>query len=86
MVLARAFKGLPNVRSAYLARVSHGSSIGLTICVRTEIGLDQCVLRGVTTAVEALDESAPSIEVLFIDEVQESKLRRVCAPFYLVNA
>jgi hypothetical protein len=75
--LGRALKGLPNVRAAYLARVADGSQ--LVICVRTEVGYDECVIRAAGT-VGAV--ASGRIIVRFIDERQERELRRICAPFY----
>jgi hypothetical protein len=80
--LSRAFKGLPNVRTAYLARVAEGPSTGLRLCVRTELGYDRCVLRSADAAFAALPIEPQTLEVLFVDEEQERELRRVCAPFY----
>ena len=75
--LSTALKGLPNVRAAYLARVAGKTE--LAICVRTEIGYDECVVR----AAGNVTSVAPgTVRVRFIDESQERELRRVCAPFY----
>ena len=80
--LAQSFKGLPNVRAAYLTRVCDGASVDLRLCVRTELGHDQCVMRCAETAFASLRTGSPAVEILFIDETQERELRRVCAPFY----
>ena len=80
--LSRAFKGLPNVRTAYLARVAEGQSTDLRLCVRTELGYDRCVLRSADAAFASLPSERKTLEVLFVDENQERELRRVCAPFY----
>ena len=76
------FKGLPNVRAAYLARVADGPSTGLRLCVRTELGYDRCVLRSADAAFASLPIERKTLEVLFVDEEQERELRRVCVPFY----
>jgi len=75
--LSRALRGLPNVRAAYLARVADVPE--LAICVRTEIGYDECVIRAAETAVAV---ASGRVIVRFIDERQERELRRVCTPFY----
>jgi hypothetical protein len=81
--LAQAFKQLPNVRAAYLARVSDGGgSIGLRLCVRTELGYDRCVQRSADAAFASMAKGREVVDVLFIDEGQERELRRVCAAFY----
>ena len=80
--LARSFRGLPNVRAAYLTRVSDGASVGLRLCVRTELGHDECVLRCAESAFASLATGSPAVDILFIDAGQERELRRVCAPFY----
>jgi hypothetical protein len=80
--VAQAFKGLPNVRAAYLARMSHGESTRLRLCVRTELGFDRCVLRSAETALASLAQEREVVELLFVDEAEERELRRVAAPFY----
>ena len=84
--LARSFRGLPNVRAAYLTRVSDGKSVGLRLCVRTELGHDECVMRCAERAFASLATGNCAVQVLFIDAGQELELRRVCAPFYAGNA
>jgi hypothetical protein len=80
--LAQSFRGLPNVRAAFLTRVSDGTTVTLRLCVRTELGRDQCVLRCAESAFACMAMGTSAVEILFIDEGQERELRRVCAPFY----
>jgi hypothetical protein len=80
--LAQAFKGLPNVRAAYLARTSRDASSGLRLCVRTELGFDRCVLRAAEAALGSVSHVGEIGDVLFVDEAEEKELRRVAAPFY----
>ena len=84
--LAQSFRGLPNVRAAYLTRVSDGMSVRLRLCVRTELGHDQCVMRCAESAFASLAPGCAAVDILFIDETQERELRRVCVPFYAGRA
>jgi len=60
--LARSFKGLPNVRAAYLTRVTDGASVDLRLCVRTELGHDQCVMRCAESAFASLATGSPAVD------------------------
>ena len=82
--LRECFRQYPNVRTAYLSRVSHGSSVpeSIAVCVRTEVGADQCVLRDARRIMSTIVGVGSFVEVVFIDASQESHLRSRCLPFF----
>jgi hypothetical protein len=80
--LAAGFGGLPNVRTAYLARLTRSGAPSVAVCVRTELGDDRCVRRIAADVFAVLPIPEP-IAILFICEAEEQQLRRVCTPFYV---
>ena len=80
--LAAGFEGLPNVRTAYLARLIRSSAPSVAVCVRTELGDDRCVRRIASDDFAGLPNPEP-IAILFISEAEEQQLRRMCTPFFV---
>ncbi len=82
--LRESFTQNPNVKAAYLSRVSYGSSSdeSTAICVRTEIGADKCVIKATVRIVDAVFGGRGQIEVIFIDSAQEVLIRKRCSPFF----
>jgi hypothetical protein len=72
------------VERAYLARAEHGDGTGahVTLCVKSSLGEDQSLNPRVADIFAAMFGSHEHLDVLFIREDQEQKLRLVCTPFY----
>ena len=73
-----------SVRTAYLATVSYGLSShnSLCLCIGSTAGTDyrlQKILGGLYRKHSFKDES---LDILFLRDDQEKRLKKVCEPFY----
>ena len=82
--LSECYRRNPNVKTAFLARVEQSvtGSATFSICVRTEVGRDLCVVRDTQRVLTERATSEPCVDLVFIDAAQEAALRRSCAPFF----
>jgi hypothetical protein len=73
-----------DVRSAYLAIAdySDGLPLKVVLCLRLEKGEDKKLLRQVNKIFAKMFSHTESLDVLFLDEAEESCLKRICLPFY----
>ena len=80
--LGRELNGHPNVTRAYLARVSYGGSLPVVaLCLRAEKE-DESLVRVIGALFASIFSRDEHLDVLFLNENQESELARVCAPFF----
>ncbi len=78
------FAEFPDVRTAYLARLSYGESCGLSVglCIRSTSGIDQRLQKRLGQIFTETFNSKEHLDILFIRDDQEQQLKRVCRPFY----
>ncbi len=83
--LVKLFEPNERIWKAYLARVDYGpgTSIGVTLCLRTVMGPDSTLVKEIGEAFASLFHTRESLDILFIDGGQEVSLARVCGPFYV---
>ncbi|HZP40674.1 MAG TPA: enhanced serine sensitivity protein SseB C-terminal domain-containing protein [Candidatus Binatia bacterium] len=83
-LLARAFDARDRVARAFLARVDYGDgAYAVALCVRTVAGTEEMgVVRDVAEAFRQLFGRDQHLDVCFLDDEQEARVRRVCRPFY----
>jgi hypothetical protein len=74
------------VRSAYLARVSYGEPLGYSValCIRSTSGSDDCLRHCLASIFAETFRSEEYLDIIFIRDDQEERLKRVCNAFYEV--
>jgi hypothetical protein len=74
----------PTVQSAYLARIYRGndSTPSVALCMRSTIGVDDKVEDRLAAIFKSRFRQDQRLEVLFLLEDEEARLREVCPPFY----
>ncbi len=84
--LVESFKQGDEVQRAYLAQISSGEQSGVALCLKTRHGPDPNVVREVGSIFAGIFVKQEHLDILFLNENQESALRNVCAPFYAASA
>lgn len=74
----------PTALNAFLARVYRGnaSTPSVAVCIRSAIGVDDKLEERLSGAFRARFRRDQQLDVLFLLEPEEQRLREVCAPFY----
>jgi hypothetical protein len=82
--LSERLRGNPNVTAAYLARIRRSGSAHdlLALCVRTEVGPDQHVVRLAHDVCGSVGIERPPVEVIFLSAGLERDLCKTCTPFF----
>jgi hypothetical protein len=83
--LVESFRRCDEVQRAYLAQISNGNQSGVALCLRTRHGPDPNTVREVGAIFAALFARQEHLDILFLNEAQESALRNVCNPFYEIS-
>lgn len=78
------FDQVPNVRKAYLARLSYGAAPGYSVglCIRSTNGTDETLRKRLGEVFAAIFKSSEYLDILFLSDDQEEQLCKVCPPFY----
>ncbi len=84
--LVESFKQRDEVQRAYLAQISSGNQSGVALCLKTRHGPDPNIVREVGEIFAGLFVRQEHLDILFLNEPQESALRSICNPFYAVSA
>ena len=84
--LVESFKQRDEVQRAYLAQISSGDQLGVALCLKTRQGPDPNIVREVAAVFASLFARQEHLDILFLNETQESSLRNVCPPFYAGSA
>jgi hypothetical protein len=74
----------PTAGSAYLARIYRGNASTQTValCIRSAIGVDDKLEERLVVLFKERFRHDQQLDVLFLIEEDELRLREVCAPFY----
>ena len=74
----------PTARNAYLARIYRGNASTQTValCIRSAIGLDDKLEERLIVLFRERFRHDQHLDVLFLVEEDELRLREVCAPFF----
>lgn len=83
--LLESFKQCAGVLHAYLAQISSGDQLGVALCLKTAHGPDPNLVREIGAVFAGIFGGHQHLDILFLNETQESALRRVCAPFYVAS-
>lgn len=83
--LVECFRRRDEVQCAYLAQINSGNQSGVALCLRTQRGPDPNIVREVGAIFARLFVKQEHLDILFLKETQESALRNVCKPFYVVS-
>jgi hypothetical protein len=84
--LVGPFKQRVDVQRAYLAQISSGDQSGVALCLRTRHGPDPNLVREIGAIFATIFVRQEHLDILFLNDSQESALRSVCTPFYAVPA
>jgi hypothetical protein len=78
------FAELPDILSAYLARLSYGepASYSVGLCIRSGVGVDHPLQKRLGQIFTDTFSRDQHLDILFIRDDQEEELKRVCRPFY----
>jgi type III secretion system (T3SS) SseB-like protein len=81
--LARVLESMGNVNRAYLARLFYSNTrgVGVGLCVASETESPELV-QAVRSEFEKLFSRDQYLDVLFVREPDEEKLKQVCRPFF----
>jgi hypothetical protein len=82
------FAATPTVHSAYLARIYRGNAPkqSVALCVRTAIGVDHKLEDRLGEIFRSRFQPDQHLDILFLLEEEEWRLREVCPPFYQRHA
>lgn len=80
----QVFAEMPDIRSAYLARLSYGEPAGYSVglCIRSRIGIDHPLQKRLGQIFTDTFSGDQYLDILFIRDDQEEELKKVCRPFY----
>jgi hypothetical protein len=80
----QVFAELPDIRSAYLARLSYGepASYSVGLCIRSGVGVDDPLQKRLGQIFTDTFSRDQHLDILFIRDDEEEELKRVCRPFY----
>jgi hypothetical protein len=83
--LSRVFAGGNFVSRAYLARVRYESMSDDSVVLALAGGAEQAgnVIGAVGRVFAAMFNSKEHLDTFFLDEEQEARLERLCAPFFV---
>ena len=86
--LTDLFRDRKTVTKAYLAAADYGTPATFTValCLRAFPSPDRALVKSVGGVFASIFCSAEHLDVLFIDNEQEMRLRQVCYPFYEVSS
>lgn len=76
-----------SVVQAYLARVAYGdrSSASVALCVRSKFGPDLGLAEKIGRIFASIFGAHEHLDIIFIDDNQESELEKVCPPFFAIQ-
>ena len=80
--LVQSFNRRADVQRAYLAQVNAGGQLGVALCLRSLRGPDRGLVDDISDIFAAVFAAHEHLDVLFLNDDQESVLRSVCAPFF----
>jgi hypothetical protein len=83
--LIESFKRHSDVQRAYLAQVSSGRQQSVALCLKTGHGPDPNLVREIGAIFAAIFVRQQHLDILFLNEPQESELTSVCTPFFAVS-
>jgi hypothetical protein len=83
--LTECFKKRSDVQRAYLAQIISGDLSGVALCLKTQHGPDETLVREIGAVFAGIFVRQEHLDVMFLSETQESALTSVCAPFYVVS-
>ena len=74
-----------SVEAAYLARVDYSeqASISVALCLRTTFGVDKGMVEKVGLIFASVFGNQEHLDLIFLNEEQESELQKVCNPFFI---
>ena len=81
----QVFAKVPDIRSAYLARLSYGepASFSVGLCIRSgNAAVDNPLQKRLGQIFTDIFSRDQHLDILFIRDDQEEELKRVCRPFY----
>jgi hypothetical protein len=83
--LAKLFEVNKHVLRAYLANVDYQdvTPIGVALCLHSTTGEDLDLVQQIRTIFAAMFNSDQHLDVLFLSQMQEERLKEVCSPFYI---
>jgi hypothetical protein len=84
--LIQSFERYDDVRRAYLVQIVSGGQLSVALCLKTEYGPIQSLVQEIGSIFAAIFVRQEHLDILFLKEVQELALKRVCAPFYVMSA
>jgi hypothetical protein len=84
-MLVPILEEVPEIKSAYLAVADYrdGSPPSVVLCLRSEKGADAPLVLRIGKVFSELFNTEEHLDVLFMDSRKESRVRSLCAPFYV---
>lgn len=82
--LVEFFQRDQSVVKAYLAQVAYSeqSPMAVALCLRSQFGLDRGVAEKIGKIFASMFGGHEHLDIIFLDDQQESKLAKVCSPFF----
>ena len=82
--LTEFFQRDQRILTAYLARVAYGeqSPMVVALCLRSKFGPDRAVAEKVGKIFASMFGDHEHMDIIFLDDQQESVLAKVCSPFF----
>ena len=84
--LIPAFTKLPDIQSAYLARVSYAPDQGESVALCLSASANESVVEQISQLFANMFNQESSLDIIFIDDEQEQRLAKICPPFYVSMA
>lgn len=72
---------------AYLVRVQYSNSteINVTLCIKSDNDFNETLLGECSRIFESIFKRGEHLDILYITDAQERKIRELCCPFYTDN-
>lgn len=76
------------VTKAYLAALDYGTPATFTValCLRASSSPDRSLVKSIGTVFASIFSSAEHLDIVFLDDEQEMRLKRVCRAFYEMSS
>jgi hypothetical protein len=80
--LVESFARHAGVRRAYLAQIRAGDHVGVALCISNVGGANRSLAQDIGATFASIFGAHEHLDILFLSDVQEASLERVCSPFF----
>ena len=80
--LLECFQRHTAIKRAYLVQISSGDQLGVALCLKKINGPDRALIKEIGDIFADIFGCHEHLDILFLNDVQEASLKRVCPAFF----